>query len=106
VTVDGVVHRASVAEVVERDYDRLNVPEDAAIVRDVLRAARQVGASVTTRATGGGCDANVFNAKGLQIANLGTGMRAIHTRNEYLLIDEFIRSARIVLETVRLHGMG
>jgi tripeptide aminopeptidase len=82
------------------------VPEDAAIVRDVLRAARQVGAPVTTRATGGGCDANVFNAKGLQIANLGTGMRAIHTRNEYLLIDEFIRSARIVLETVRLHGMG
>jgi hypothetical protein len=33
-------------------------------------------------------------------------MRAIHTRNEYLLIDEFIRSARIVLETVRLHSSG
>lgn len=106
VTVDGVVHRAHVAEVIERDYDRLHVPEDSAIVRDVLGAARRVGAPVTTRATGGGCDANVFNAKGLQIANLGTGMRAIHTRNEYLLIDEFIRSARIVLETVRLHSSG
>ena len=106
VTVDGVVHHATVIDRIERDYDRLNVPEDAAIVRHVLQAAKNVGASVKTRATGGGCDANVFNQKGLQIANLGTGMRAIHTLNEYLLIDEFIRSGRIVLETVRLHGTG
>ena len=106
VTVDGVVHHATVVARIERDYDRLNVPEDAAIVRHVLQAAKNVGASVKTRATGGGCDANVFNQKGLRIANLGTGMRAIHTLNEYLLIDEFIRSGRIVLETVRLHGTG
>jgi tripeptide aminopeptidase len=106
VTVDGVVHHAKVVERIERDYHRLNVPEDATIVRHVLQAAKNVGASVKTRATGGGCDANVFNQKGLQIANLGTGMRAIHTLNEYLLIDEFIRSGRIVLETVRLHGTG
>jgi tripeptide aminopeptidase len=93
-------------ERVERDYDRLHVPDDSPIVREVLQAAKNVGASVTTRATGGGCDANVFNTKGLQIANLGTGMRAIHTVNEYLLIDDFIRSGRIVLETVRVHAAG
>jgi tripeptide aminopeptidase len=106
VTVDGVVHPTKVVERVERDYDRLHVPDDSPIVREVLQAARNVGASVTTRATGGGCDANVFNTKGLQIANLGTGMRAIHTVNEYLLIDEFIRSGRIVLETMRVHAAG
>lgn len=103
-TVDGVAYEARVTERVERDYDRMDVPESAPIVRHVLQAAHNVGASVTTRATGGGCDANVFNRHGLQVANLGTGMRAIHTVNEYLLLDEFTRAARIVLETVRLHA--
>jgi tripeptide aminopeptidase len=59
---------------------------------------------VQTRATGGGCDANVFNQKGLRIANLGTGMRAIHTVNEYLLLDEFARAGEVVMETVRIQA--
>lgn len=106
VTIDGVEYRARVTEHIERDYARMNVPESASIVRQVLQAARNMEASVTTRATGGGCDANVFNQRGLQIANLGTGMRAIHTVNEYLLLDEWYRAGRIVLETVRLHADG
>jgi tripeptide aminopeptidase len=104
VNVDGVTHRASVAARIERDFPRLDVPNDAPIVRAVLAAAGAVGWSVRTRSTGGGCDANVFNHKGLRVANLGTGMRAIHTVNEYLLLDEFTRAGEVVLETVRRHA--
>jgi tripeptide aminopeptidase len=104
VTVDGVTHRARVVERIERDFPRLDVPDEAPIVRAVLEAARRVGWSVATRSTGGGCDANVFNQKGLRVANLGTGMRAIHTVNEYLLLDEFVRAGEVVMETVRLHA--
>jgi tripeptide aminopeptidase len=104
VIVDGVTHHARVVERVERDFPRLDVPEDAPIVRAVFDAARRVGWSVATRSTGGGCDANVFNQKGLRVANLGTGMRAIHTVNEYLLLDEFVRAGEVVLETVRIHA--
>ena len=104
VTVDGITHQARVVERVERDFPRLDVPDDAPIVRAVFDAAQRVGWSVQTRATGGGCDANVFNQKGLRIANLGTGMRAIHTVKEYLLLDEFVRAGEVVMETVRVHA--
>lgn len=104
VTVEGVTHHARVVERVERDFPRLDVPDDAPIVRAVRDAAQRVGWSVATKSTGGGCDANVFNQKGLRVANLGTGMRAIHTVNEYLLLEEFVRAGEVVMETVRLHA--
>lgn len=104
VSVDGMTHRARVEERIERDFPRLDVPDDAPIVRAVLAAAGAVGWPVSTRSTGGGCDANVFNQKGLRVANLGTGMRAIHTVNEYLLLDEFARAGEVVLETVRRYA--
>ncbi len=76
---DGKRHQARVEAKIERDYDRMDVPESAPIVQLVHAAARNLHLDVKTRATGGGCDANVFNQKGLVVANLGTGMREIHT---------------------------
>jgi len=35
--------------------------------------------------------------------NLGTGMYELHTVNEYLIMEEFFRSADIVLESIRLN---
>jgi hypothetical protein len=96
-----------VAEVVERDYDRLHVPEDAAIVRDVLRAARQVGAPVIHHARpAAAAMLTCSTQKGLQIANLGTGMLGYPHAEQYLLIDEFIRSAPDRAGDRAPHGMA
>jgi tripeptide aminopeptidase len=57
-----------------------------------------------TLATGGGCDANVLNQKGLEVANLSTGMREIHTVHEWLDLKDLYLSAQVVLEIVRLNG--
>jgi tripeptide aminopeptidase len=59
---------------------------------------------IQTTATGGGCDANVFNQKGLEVANLSTGMREIHTVNEWLDVRDLHLSAQIVLEIVKLNA--
>lgn len=56
------------------------------------------------RATGGGCDANVFNARGLQVANLGTGMREIHTVKEWLDLRDVAAAAELVAEVIRLNA--
>ena len=87
---------------IERDYNRMNLGEDAPVVRWVRAASRSVGADVSCQKTGGGCDANIFNTYGLSIANLGTGMRNIHTINEYLLLDEFVQTAHIILSMLQL----
>lgn len=87
---------------IERDYNRMNLGEDAQVVKWVQAASRIVGADVRCQKTGGGCDANVFNTHGLSIANLGTGMRDIHTTGEYLLLDEFVQTAQIILSMLQL----
>ncbi|HEU4437615.1 MAG TPA: M20/M25/M40 family metallo-hydrolase [Methylomirabilota bacterium] len=97
-------HRARVEAQVERQYSRLDVPEDAGIVRLVQSAARAAGRTCATRSTGGGSDANVFAERGLEVANLACGMREIHTVNEWVDVRDLVLTAGLVLETVRLNA--
>lgn len=104
--LDGKPHQAKVEAKIERDYDRMDVAESSAIVQMVYAAARNLQLDVKTRATGGGCDANILNQKGLVVANLGTGMRDIHTVNEWLDLKDLYLSAQMVLEVVKLNATG
>jgi tripeptide aminopeptidase len=102
--IDGKRYNAKVEAKIERDYDRMDVPESAAIVQLVHAAAKNLRLEVKVLATGGGCDANVLNQKGLVVANLSTGMREIHTVNEWLDLKDLNLSAQMVLEIVRLNS--
>ena len=97
-------YQASVAAQVDRQYNRLDVRDDAAIVRLVQSGARAMGRSCGTRGTGGGSDANVFAERGLEVANLACGMREIHTVNEWVHVPDLVLTAGLVLETVRLNA--
>jgi tripeptide aminopeptidase len=104
--LDGKHHRARVEAKIDRDYDRMDVPESAPIVKLVHAAAKSLQLEVKTLATGGGCDANVLNQRGLVVANLSTGMREIHTVNEWLDLKDLNLSAQIVLEIIKLNAAG
>lgn len=106
IVIDGKVVTASVDAHVTREYHSMNVSDESAIVRLVKLAAANLNQEVQTLATGGGCDANVFNKRGLEVANLGTGMRAIHTVNEWLDVRDMYQSADIVLEILKLNAAG
>ena len=103
--VDGRRYQASVEAKIERDYDRMEIADGSPIVRLVRTAGRNLGVDVKTMATGGGCDANVLNKKGLEVANLSTGMREIHTVKEWLDLNDLYISAQMVLEIVRLNAL-
>jgi tripeptide aminopeptidase len=102
--VGGARFTASVEAKIERDYDRMDVSEGAPIVQLVRAAAKNLRVEVKTLATGGGCDANVLNQKGLEVANLSTGMREIHTVKEWLDLKDLNLSAQMVLEVLRLNA--
>jgi tripeptide aminopeptidase len=104
--LDGRVFRGNVEAKIERDYDRLDVSDDSPLVHLVRAAGKNLGIEVKTQSTGGGCDANVFNKKGLEVANLSTGMREIHTVKEWLDLNDLYLSARMVLEIVQLNAAG
>ena len=80
------------------------VPDAAPIVQLVLRAAAALGHHVASAPMGGGCDANVLNGRGFQVANLGTGMRDIHTVKEWLRMSDMVRTAEVIVEMLRLHA--
>ena len=102
--LDGKRHTARIEAKIEREYDRMDVPETARIVKLVHAAAKNLNLEMKTDATGGGCDANVLNQKGLVVANLGTGMREIHTVHEWLDLNDLYVSAAMVLEIVKLNA--
>ena len=97
-------YRARVEAQVDRQYSRLDVRDDAGIVRLVQSAAGSLGRVCGTRGTGGGSDANVFAERGIEIANLACGMRQIHTVNEWVDVRDLVFTAGLVLETVRLNA--
>ncbi|HLW37551.1 MAG TPA: M20/M25/M40 family metallo-hydrolase, partial [Candidatus Eremiobacteraceae bacterium] len=103
-TVNGKLHRAWIEERCERNYESMDVPEDAPIVQLLLRAAKAAGRSIQTASIGGGSDANVFNRRGIETVNFGTGMRDIHTVNEWLDLDDFYACADVVLECIKLNA--
>jgi tripeptide aminopeptidase len=104
VTVDGKLVQAELEYRSAPSYSAMNVPEDAPIVRKVIEAARRLGREVKPHATGGGCDANILNQRGLVVANLGTGMRDIHTVREWLDVRDMVATAEVTLELIQLHA--
>jgi tripeptide aminopeptidase len=104
VTVEGRTTKGRVESKVEPEYYAMDVPDSSCVVQLVLQAASRMGLDVKTMASGGGCDANIFNKRGIECANLGTGMRAIHTVNEWLDVKDLYASAEMTLEILKLNG--
>jgi len=80
------------------------VPDDARVVRLLQRAGQAVGTELRTATIGGGSDANVFNNRGIESVVFGTGMRDIHTVNEWLDLNDFYSCADVVLQSIALNA--
>ena len=88
---------------VNRIYDKMDVSSSSRITKIIDQSVKNLGHSIVHHTSGGGCDANFINQKGIECVNLGTGMYELHTVNEYVVLDEFFRSAAIVLEAIKLN---
>lgn len=104
VTVAGVTTKGRVESHVTREYSAMDVPDSSRVVQLVYKAAARLGQKVETLASGGGCDANIFNKRGIECANFGTGMRAIHTVKEWLDVKDMYASAEMTLEVLKVNG--
>lgn len=94
-------HRATLEETIEREYDRMNVEPESRIVSLLRAAGESIGSSMSLGTMGGACDGNIFNGKGIECVNIGTGMSMIHTRNEILHLPSFYRAADLTLAVLR-----
>ena len=74
--IDGKRHNARIEAKIERDYDRMDVPESAPIVQLVHAAAKNLQLEVKTLATGGGDNAiNVWSIRSRKLRGRLQGHR-------------------------------
>jgi tripeptide aminopeptidase len=86
-------------EVVEL-YRGYRFREDAEPVVLARRALERCGFEPSYALSGGGADANVFNARGLACLNLANGMEKIHTSEESISVESLERMVEVTLALV------
>jgi tripeptide aminopeptidase len=69
-------------------------------VRLAAEALERAGYAPTYALSGGGADANVFNARGLRCVNLANGMTDIHTPDEHIAVADLEGMVEVTLALV------
>ncbi len=81
----------------EKLYDEINLDNNSDIIGYIKKAAQLAGVSLNMKACGGGTDTNVMNGLGIPSVTLSVGYEKMHSKDEYLLLDEFYKAANLVL---------
>ncbi|HEY3071122.1 MAG TPA: M20/M25/M40 family metallo-hydrolase [Gaiellaceae bacterium] len=105
--VEGFAFAASVSEcevetTIGETYPGYRFRPDEPVFRLAWEAIERAGLSPRAVDTGGGADANVFNARGLACVNLANGMMQVHTPDERIAVSDLERMLGVTLELVEL----
>jgi tripeptide aminopeptidase len=91
-------HRALADVQVTRAYDQFRFTKRDLVVQQVSAAVKRIGRTVALESSGGGSDANVFNAHRIAVVPVGIGYEKIHTTDEFIPILELVKTAQLVVE--------
>jgi tripeptide aminopeptidase len=82
-------------------YPAIKLDPDEEVIRLAVKAAEEIGITPNLVSTGGGSDASIINGNGIRCANLGIGMRDVHTTNEHISIADLVNDVRLVLAIIK-----
>jgi tripeptide aminopeptidase len=99
-------HGGDVTVVWTREYEGFSATEDDPAVRLVSKACADAGFEPNLYTTGGGSDANVLSAMGVETLALACGMSGVHSTEEHLSIADLEALTRIVLAVARRMAAG
>ncbi len=86
---------------VKTAYDPYVLTADMPVAALARQAAESIGLTPVFEATGGGSDANFFNAFGIPSAVLGTGMSKVHTTAEFIKEVDLYKTAELVVAIIK-----
>ncbi len=84
------------------DYPLMVIEEGHPLIKLIKEAGEKVGVEIVLKITGGGSDANIFNSKGIVSVIMGTGMKKVHTKEEYIDLNDMVKSANLLLNIIAL----
>jgi len=79
------------------------ISQNSAVYNETVRALKSVGLTPTPKVSLGGSDANSLNARGIQSINLGIGAQNPHGNDEFIYIEDLIKTSEIALELVKIN---
>jgi tripeptide aminopeptidase len=82
------------------EYKSFSISEDAEVVKLAQNTLRKLDIPFTTGKGGGGSDANILSASGIQIIITGTGMDKVHTVNECIELEQLRLGTDFVEELI------
>lgn len=86
---------------VTKGYSGYHFNEDEEILSHFKKACENVGIEYSTKSTGGGSDSNVYNEKGFKALTLAIGMTKVHTKEEYIEIEDMVNTTKLVVELLK-----
>ncbi len=84
------------------DFKPYNILPEFNVFKYAVDAIKKTGLEPRPQISLAGSDANSLNENGIEAVNLGIGAQNPHSNNEFILIEDLIKSAEIALELVKL----
>lgn len=86
---------------VTKGYSGYHLQDDEEILGYFKKACINIGLEPTTKSTGGGSDSNVYNEKGYKALTIAIGMTKVHTKEEYIEIEDMVNTTKLVIEILK-----
>jgi tripeptide aminopeptidase len=83
------------------DFMPYTILETTYVYKETVKAINKVGLKPIPKISLGGSDANSLNGRGIESINLGIGAQNPHSNDEFIFIEDLIKSAEIALELVK-----
>lgn len=82
----------------ELAYDAFTIPQNHPAIAHAISAGNGLGLKINVIPTGGGLDANILNAMGIDCVALGLGNGNPHTNEEFVSIDEMEKAVEYLIK--------
>ena len=105
-TFAGALAECEVETQVEPGFVGYRFRRDDLPVQLAQAALQRCGFTPSYALSGGGADANVFNARGLACANLANGMARIHSADEHIAVADLEAMVEVTLALVAIARRG
>jgi tripeptide aminopeptidase len=92
------LHECELESTITSEYEGYRFTRQHPAVRLAHAALEACGHTPTSIESGGGADANVFNAAGVACVNLCNGMAEIHTASEHITVADLEAMTAVTLE--------
>ena len=80
----------------------LIITHDMEFAKEVIKSYKNVGVEAKEVIIGGGSDANFFAEEGFNSLIVGVGMEKVHTKEEYIVLEDLENTTRALIDYLKL----